>query len=458
MKSEFEKGCPMKVYFFVLICLVSIAPAVEIDADDPLINYYGRIDFSNPKAPEYDWPGTVIESQFTGNSLAIKFSGDETRYNVIVDGGEPVTVIANGTNSYPVASGLSAGTHTVRIEKRHETNWYSSFFEGFVVDDSAKLLPLAKPSQKIEFIGDSYSVGYGVESPSRDGGDPEYMLYTNITKSYTVVTANHYGAQFQVNAISGKGLIRNLANSEPGMSVSYLHDYTLQSKIHENTPLKQWDFTQYIPDLVVINLGGNDFNNSDGQVAVDSSAFVTAYHDFLTNLRGHYPNTKFVLMASYKWPDNKVIPTVKTIIAEEKASGNSDVYYYEFKGPSSGWTGLHWHPSVSEQQGIADGLIKLIDQEKLLTVQTPIASIHELRLNSPLQVIGNAISISLNQPESGVSVICHSVSGREIARLYDGSLSAGSHRITLNDLTPGTYLVTMKIGGSMVSTVKTVVR
>src|SRR5690606_40574755 len=42
-----------------------------IPASHHHIQYTGRIDFSTPDAPVFSWPGTMIQTGFTGRSLAL---------------------------------------------------------------------------------------------------------------------------------------------------------------------------------------------------------------------------------------------------------------------------------------------------------------------------------------------------------------------------------------------------
>jgi hypothetical protein len=48
--------------------LGSFAADTLISPDDPGINYYGRFDFLNPKAPRFNWSGSTIELQISGST------------------------------------------------------------------------------------------------------------------------------------------------------------------------------------------------------------------------------------------------------------------------------------------------------------------------------------------------------------------------------------------------------
>ena len=81
----------MKKYLFVYLSLLLTAPALIaglIPADDPNIQYIGRIDFNNKKAPLISWAGPCVRANFTGTSLKVKIDGKGSQhmFSVIIDG------------------------------------------------------------------------------------------------------------------------------------------------------------------------------------------------------------------------------------------------------------------------------------------------------------------------------------------------------------------------------------
>lgn len=330
--------------------------ATEIPADNPNIQYYGRIDFTNPKTPTYDWPGIYIKATFEGTMIGAVFNDGTNRYDIFIDDiFQHVLITKGGTQTYTLADNLSPGIHTVTISKRTESNWSTASFLGFVLADGKTILPSpAKPARKIEFIGDSFTAGYGCESPSRDGGDPEYVQYTNTRKAYGPVTASAFGAQYHITAYSGKGMARNAAGAEAGKEFPQYYGHTLNSKVNlAANPTPDWDFSSWIPEVVVIHLGLNDFGGETAPPATYED-YRAKYREFIANLRTGYPGVKMILMATYDWPHDLYRNYIQRIIAEETTAGTNDLFYYTYSVASSA---LHWHPNVAEQQIIADGLI-----------------------------------------------------------------------------------------------------
>merc|ERR1712232_815511 len=49
----------------------------------------------------------------------------------------------------------------------------------------------------------------------------------------------------------------------------------------------RWDFSSWVPELVVVSLGGNDFNHQNGHVP-SNATFTEAYGGFLATIIGKY--------------------------------------------------------------------------------------------------------------------------------------------------------------------------
>ena len=64
------------------------------------------------------------------------------------------------------------------------------------------------PERRIEFIGDSYTVGYG-NSPMGIDNEGRYGKNGDNYYTYAAYTARHYNAEYQIVAYSGKGAYVN---------------------------------------------------------------------------------------------------------------------------------------------------------------------------------------------------------------------------------------------------------
>jgi hypothetical protein len=303
----------------VIIALLALAcatsAAVTIDADNANIRYTGRVDFATPKAPRMDWPGISIEAMFQGTSCGVMLDDNTNAWNVYIDGVLKTPILPSGNNTYSVATGLTDATHSLKLYKRTDG---MATFRGLVLDNAKTLVALpAARTHKIEFIGDSYTVGTSDES---DGTNCSDRLATNNNKSYAALCADTLGAQGYVLARGGIGLCRNYGSpgtTDPNAYPSF-YDRTLPSQA---TPV--WDFA-WKPDAVVIGIGTNDFTS---QPNPSQQQWVTAYRTLLTRIRGHYPGVQFFCVGMRFDP---MISYTKAAVDSEVASGKTDCHYVLF--------------------------------------------------------------------------------------------------------------------------------
>lgn len=315
--------------------------------------YTGRFDFSDPLKPRFDWPATTIEAAFTGTSATILISGGDNNFDIFVDGVKKDTlVLRSNVTSYAI-TGLSAGAHQLRLSKRTESVYGPAVFAGLTVEDNQGEATLpAKPAAKILFIGDSYTAGYGVDAKTVSCG--ERRPYDNANLAYGPVTARTLNADFQVIAISGKGMVHNYGDTKPisDEPMPLYFDRTLYAK-----PEGKWDFPSWIPDVVVVALGSNDFST---QVKPSLEQYTSAYQAFYNTLRQHYPNAQLVGL-TYAI-DSYQPAYVDTLVKRWTAKGDTKVKQVRF--PSFGNTdlGCDYHPNFNLQQKFADILVPAVRQ------------------------------------------------------------------------------------------------
>lgn len=294
------------VVSFFLSGVVAAATLKKCRAPSAGVRYVGRVD---PSTKELSWPGSGVSFAFTGKSATIGLSSvtGENSVDLVIDGGAPIVITSFGS-SISTPAGLSQGTHTVVLRKRSDPQ-YGSIFLGNITTDGA-FAPVAVPTRQIELIGDSITVGYGL-----DGVNPctNNAAVENNPKTYGAVAAGILGADYSVVAWSGKGLIRNIALGRPDTSPIIPQLYT---RYGANDPDGTYTFpSTWSPDAVVINLGTNDFNyiawDASGQAytareTLNVTAFVQGMVNFVHSIQGHYPAAEFFLvgspMLSDSWP------------------------------------------------------------------------------------------------------------------------------------------------------------
>ena len=89
MLARFKDGARSGAVIIAALLLAGQAWAtVGIGADNAHLQYTGRVDQRNAAAPEISWPGTSIEGNFTGATLAIKLDDQfgKNFFDVYIDG------------------------------------------------------------------------------------------------------------------------------------------------------------------------------------------------------------------------------------------------------------------------------------------------------------------------------------------------------------------------------------
>ena len=343
----------------VLLCACS-KKAVQVAFDNSKLAYEGRIVYREDAA-ELSWPGTSVTMQFEGTGVSAILQDLDTAnyYNVIVDG-EVISKIHTDSvkQSYQLASGLSEGKHTVQLFKRTEWDKGKTLFYGFKVDKGGKLLPAPDPKKrKIEFYGNSITCGYGNEDFSEK--DRWFGYFQNNYETYGAITARHFDAQYHCIAKSGIGIV---------VSWFPMVMPEMYNRVDATDSTSVWDFSQYTPDVVVVNLFQNDswlvnrpdhesFIDKFGTEAPDSAFIIKGYNAFIASLRENYPEASIICALGNmdatregsEWPG--YVQTAVNQLQDE----NIYTCFFPFKNTGG-------HPKVNEQHDMADILIAFIEE------------------------------------------------------------------------------------------------
>ncbi|MBS2211400.1 T9SS type A sorting domain-containing protein [Carboxylicivirga mesophila] len=332
----------------ILICLLLgfmplLAQTTNISPDNPLIQYAGRMDFSKPGAPTFSIPSSSILVKFNGTALSARFTSSGTSYlYVIIDGqADPFNrqiIELSGRNvSYLIAENLSAGEHTVQLVKLNEYDTQITFW-GLEIADGNLLEPPARAPLKIEFYGDSNPSGWSAWDVRDEG-------HANLSGSYFTypgLTARMLNAEYSNFSAGGHGvtdLTRKLDMKD------------LYNRIHIAGGAKAsniWDFQnnywQFTPDVVVINLGANDY-----YAGASKELMMSSWNQFVSALRTHYPDAHIVMANSYGWAFNEPADYVDEFVQSRMAGGDTNISFVKFP-----WLWSDYHAVINEHAGFAD--------------------------------------------------------------------------------------------------------
>ena len=329
---------------------------------DSHILYMGRISFTNPERPAFNFPGIQIMAAFEGTSLKMMAKPQSGYFMAQIDEAEPFKVAFRGERDSVVtlATALPDGRHTVRLMYVIEGYEFFPEFWGFVLDKGRQLVEApVLPSRKIEFIGNSITCGYGNEGLKKE----EHFDYAteNHYYSYASIAVRNLEAQHWVVARSGIGAYRNYGEPKtgsPGSCMPMQYEYTgyawKPELRQEPTFLREkWDFSRYQPDVVCINLGTNDLSTNN----YDLKLLRQGYQKLLKMVREHNPKAKIVFLTG-SMLYNKELQEAKQLLdevtAETYQSGDKEVYRFDM-APISGaaFYGNDYHPNVYQDEKMA---------------------------------------------------------------------------------------------------------
>lgn len=332
---------------------------VFISSDDSNIVYMGRISKRIPHMVRFTYPGVSIWANFEGTSLQMLTSRGSGSFMVEIDEGLPFRVNFKENDSIQtLAEGLPSGVHRARIMYVIEGYELKPAFKGFYLDKGCRLVEAPDlPERRIEFIGNSITCGYGVES--ENPSDPFSYETENHFYTYAARTARALKAQHLVVARSGIGIYRNYGAPREG-SKDCLPAMYEQTLFMDSTELWNYDF--YRPDVVCINLGTNDTSLDN----YDMDLLTEGYRSFMKRLRAVYPEAKLILLTGSMMngkPLEDVKQAMDTIVCEMKEKGDEAVFRFDMS-PQTGSLGIGagYHPTIRQHQKMASELTAFLKE------------------------------------------------------------------------------------------------
>jgi hypothetical protein len=363
-------GKLIKTFAQILIACCGILFADVITADHSDIQYWGRIDRSDPENVTFGWPRVMIVTVFEGTSARMIIEDSCGNYDIEIDGTIVKTIVTqSGKTEYELASGLSSGQHLLRIIKRNEhviehiVNdlgyiYTHATFSGLILDNGRGLQsPPAKPERRIEFVGDAYTVGLGVESEIPNCTAEQRRQHTNTGKSYAVMVSDACNAEPMILAITAHGVVHNWGDADQSSATSMKHLYP---RILPDIDAP-WDFRQWVPHVMIVQLGDSDW--SEFQI-IDYNAPLADVTEFKNGIQ------YFIDMAFDNYPDLAAmifLGSTRDILGpaysytEEVVNSNSNKPVYIMDFPVFELSGCDYHADVQNQQIIANAVLSKID-------------------------------------------------------------------------------------------------
>ncbi|AJP73993.1 SGNH/GDSL hydrolase family protein [Sphingomonas hengshuiensis] len=317
----------------LIFALLALVPPIPDDMPIP-VYVGGRVTADL----EFGWPGVYFEGRFRGSDVTVEVESENDSFRLLIDGTERAT-LRGGAVRFTVRD-LPAAEHVVRLEKLTESQSGKARFRGFFTrtGQPVRVRPRAR---QIEVIGDSHSVGYGDLSPTRACNGAQVHDTTDTQAAFGPLLAKRLDADYRVIAYSGYGVVRNYAGRKPGENLPFLYPRAIPADAAPAAVDPAWR-----PQLIVINLGTNDFSTSlhAGEAWADDAAlradWRARYVDFVRALKVRQPGARFVLMGAANF------------IADTRAVGAATGATV-VEVPTLELTGCNYHPSLKDQQVMA---------------------------------------------------------------------------------------------------------
>ena len=265
-------------------------PRRVVSASDPAFRYQGRLDLTDPAAPVVAWESSRVSVDFTGASLSLLF-GPATGQNFFdgrVDGESRIIAVEpepRTTIAWP--GSLGPGLHHLELAKRTEASAGSAAFRGIEIGPDAVVdKPVAvKASLRMLFLGDSITAGACDEDGAADQWDDRRTH--NAEMSYAALTAGAFGADFENISVSGIGIVTGYVDVTFG---------EIWDRLYPTHGAPKADLTAWRPDVIFLNLGGNDTSFSKGKGRPFPASFSDSYFKLVAEVRSAYPDAELVLL------------------------------------------------------------------------------------------------------------------------------------------------------------------
>ena len=332
-------------------------------ADDTFVKPLGRT-FMRDGARILSHTCSGVEFAFRGTSADITLTSNckssKARAAFSVDG-ELVkdTMLNSKEETFRIFESDEPRNCIISVVKLSEAAYSNIGVKSINVTSEYGIIPTPARKHKIEFIGDSITCGYGVDAA--DQYEAFSTTNENGAKTYAALVGKHFKADYNIISWSGIGVYSSYTeSSKPNQSflLPPIYGKTAPNELSND----MWDFTQWQPDLVVINLGTNDNTWTKG-IQDRADIFGEAYYKFIEQVREANPNA--YIICSLGVMGSKLLPEIKEQVALYSANtGDYRITTFEFDyrdGVNDGF-GAGFHPSAVTHQKMADKLIPFISE------------------------------------------------------------------------------------------------
>ena len=360
MQMVKETVMVMQRYIFSLLAAVllsgipfgnlAVHAARFIPADTGVIQYFGRWDLTSAGEARTGRGAVYLRVGFTGTSLRIRLKDTKNWWRYTIDGRE-YTKFKPRMEECLLAKDLLPGRHQLFLVRCTEGEFGISQFTGLVVDDGAELFTAGPASsRRIEVIGDSISAGAMNDGPA----GLSYRTREDGSVSFAPELARRLQAEWSVVAKSGEGIIHNYTED---VTKYHIHTQDTYERTFYTRTQPVWKPVRFAPQVVLINMGANDF--SDPMHRPAEKSFITGYKHLIRLVR--VMNPEAVILGVEPVP-MQIGPEagqwVRKAIEAMRTAGDEKLYFIpiNINGPllqPEDYVGDGMHPTVAGSKKIA---------------------------------------------------------------------------------------------------------
>ncbi len=315
-----------------------------------------------------------VEFTFTGTSASFTLVGDnmtsnpekQPRFAVYINGERTMDeLLDSAEKEVTVFTSDEPVQTTVKLLKLSEAQESTMGIKSVNVTSAEDIAPTAQTGKlKIEFIGDSITCGYGVDDEDRDH---HFKTSTeDATKAYAYKTAMALDADYSLVSYSGNGIISgytdNGTRQTSQMVPTVYKKFAKSWGSYDMFSVQEldWDFSQFQPDYIVINLGTNDASYTKGDKD-KIQEYIDGYVDFLSTVRENNPKAHIICSLGVMGTD--LYPAIeKAAAAYTEKTGDTNLSTFKFTvqdGNKNGYA-ADWHPTAASHDIAAAELTEYI--------------------------------------------------------------------------------------------------
>jgi hypothetical protein len=174
--------------------------------------------------------------------------------------------------------------------------------------------------------------------------------------SYAAISARALNADYFLIAYSGRGVVRNYGDSSTASldPMPSLYDRTCYFDL-----ALAWDFSRWVPQAVVINLGTNNFSTLPHP---EKNVFQDGYTRLIHRVRAVYPGVTIFSLCGPMIAEPCLSYIREVVEKEQGKRREKDVFFIEIKESmlsDSGW-GCQRHSNILGMSKMADVIVPVI--------------------------------------------------------------------------------------------------